>query len=121
MFDVTGKMTPKENYLRLIKGDGPEYLCHNAEYSKGMFLDPLVRAVGKPGPGGEGRDCWGVYYKWPAGEPGPVPFVTDGNKVIKDITKWETYLSVPRPSQFEIDWTDCDRRARNLTGIITCF
>ncbi len=111
MFDLTGKMTPKENYLRLIKGDGPQYLCHNAEYSKGMFFDPLVRALGKPGPGGEGRDRWGVYYKWPAGEPGPVPYVTEENKVIRDITKWETYLNVPKPSQFEIDWTDCDRRA----------
>jgi hypothetical protein len=30
MFDLTGKITPKENYLRLIRGENPQYFCHNA-------------------------------------------------------------------------------------------
>jgi hypothetical protein len=110
MFDLTGKITPKENYLRLIRGEGPQYLCHNAVYSNGMFPDALVHSGRFPKPGEECRDAWGVFYKWPAGEPGPVPFVTEENKVVRDIRHWDKYLNVPWPSKMQIDWTECDKR-----------
>ena len=111
MFDLTGKITPKENYLRLIRGEDPQYLCHNSVYSQGMFMDAMVMANRFPAPGGTLSDAWGVQYDWPAGDPGPVPVVTAQNKVIKDITQWDKYLNVPWPSKLQIDWTECDRRA----------
>ncbi|SHI18282.1 Uroporphyrinogen decarboxylase (URO-D) [Sporobacter termitidis DSM 10068] len=111
MFDLTGKMTPKENYLRLIKGDNPQYLCHNNVYSQGMFPDALAQNNKYPKPGESCLDAWGVQYSWPLGEPGGIPVVTEENKVIKDITKWDKYLNVPWPSKLQLDWTDCDRRA----------
>ncbi|NLT14322.1 MAG: hypothetical protein GXY05_08265, partial [Clostridiales bacterium] len=110
MFDLTGKITPKENYLRLIQGENPQYLCHNAVYSQGMFMDALAMSNRFPKEGDESEDGWGVQYKWPAGEPGPVPIVTEQNKVIKDIRKWDKYLNVPWPSKLKVDWTDSDRR-----------
>jgi hypothetical protein len=112
MFDLKGKITPKENYLRLMQGEDPQYLCHNAVYSQGMFMDPLSRAGRMPAPGEAHTDLWGVFYKWPEGDPGPVPFVTEENKVIKDITKWDRYLNVPWPSKLDIDWTECDARVK---------
>jgi hypothetical protein len=102
MFDLTGKITPRENYLRLIKGDNPQYLCHNAVYSQGMFMDALALNNRFPKEGDESEDGWGVQYKWPAGEPGPVPMVTEKNRVIKDIRKWDKYLNVPWPSKLNI-------------------
>lgn len=110
MFDLTGKITPKENYLRLIRGEDPQYLCHNAVYSGGMFPDALVQNNRFPTPGGELMDAWGVMYKWPEGDPGPVPVVTEKNKVIKDIRHWDRYLNVPWPSKLKLDWTECDKR-----------
>ena len=111
MFNLTGKITPKENYLRLIKGEGPQYLCHNDVYSQGMFMDALVTSRHAPTPGEEYADPWGVWHMWPVGDPGPVPVVNEKNKVIRDITHWDKYLNVPWPSKLTIDWTDCDRRA----------
>jgi hypothetical protein len=111
MFDLTGKITPKENYLRLIKGDNPQYLCHNAVYSQGMFMDAMALSNRFPKEGDESEDGWGVQYKWPAGEPGPVPIVTEQNRVIKDIRKWDKYLNVPWPSKLNVDWTECDKRS----------
>jgi hypothetical protein len=111
MFDLTGKVTLKENYFRLIKGQSPQYLCHNHEYSHGFFMDALVLTNPMPGPGQEIIDRWGVLYKWAEGDPAPVPVITEQNKVIKEITQWDRYLNVPWPSKLDIDWTDCDRRA----------
>ena len=111
MFDLTGKMSPKENYLRLIRGDNPQYLCHSAAYSQGMFMDALVATNIRPAPGGSCLDAWGVRHDWPIGDPGAVPVVTAQNKVIKDITKWDKHLNVPWPSKLQIDWTDTDSRA----------
>lgn len=111
MFDLTGKISPKENYLRLIKNDNPQYLCHNAEFSKGMFFDALMMSYPLPMPGQEAKDAWGVMYKWPEGEPGAIPFITEENKVIKDIRHWDKYLNVPWPSKLQIDWNETDKLA----------
>ena len=126
MFDLTGKITPRENYLRLIRGDGPQYLCHNEVYSGGMFMDAMAMAGRFPVPGGSLQDAWGVRYDWPAGDPGPVPVVTPENKVIRDITRWDRDLVVPWPSKLSLDWTECDRRAaefdrENLLLLGCCF
>ena len=111
MFDLTGKISPRENYLRLIKGENPQYLCHHDVYSKGLFMDPLVGAIGRKKPGCTTKDAWGITWSWLPGAPGANPHVTEENKVIKDITEWDKYLVVPDISKLDIDWTDAEKRA----------
>lgn len=111
MFDLTNRISPRENYLRIIRGGQPEYLCHTEEYTGGWFPDALMMSGNRPNFGGSWLDAWGVQYEWPEGEPGPVPIVTEENKVIKDITHWDKYLNVPWPSKLDLDWSDTEKRA----------
>ncbi len=110
MFDLSGKITPRENYLRLIKNDNPQYLCHNEVFSDGIFMDPLLGAISRRKPGCETKDAWGVTWSWLPGAPAANPHVTEENKVIKDITEWDKYLNVPWVSKMDIDWTAANNK-----------
>lgn len=115
MFDLTGKITPRENYLRIIKGGEPEYLCHNNEYSNGpVYVDPMAAYYAKREVG-ISQDPWGVSYIWLPGTKAANPYVTEENKVIKDIRRWDFYLKdVPSPSSLKLDWTEAEERAKNF-------
>lgn len=113
MFDLTGKISPKEDYLRLIKNDDPQYLCHSDVYTKGMFLDSMTaESIEKRVPGAISKDQWGVSWKWIEGHVAANPYITEETKVIKDIRHWDKYLKVPWPSKLDYDWTQAEAEAK---------
>ncbi|KPU45581.1 uroporphyrinogen decarboxylase [Oxobacter pfennigii] len=114
MFDLTGRLTPRENYLRLLKGGHPDYICHVSEITKGMFFDPLAMAYMNRVPGAISKDRWGISWKWLEGHPAANPYVTEETKVIKDIRHWDKYIDVPWPSKFNVDWTEAEKRAQEF-------
>lgn len=114
MFDLTGRISPRENYLRLLKNDNPEYLCHISEMTNGMFFDPLIPAYMNRVPGTISKDRWGVSWKWLEGQPAANPYITEETKVIKDIRQWDKYVDVPWPSQFNVDWTETEKKAKEF-------
>ncbi len=119
-------MTPKENLLRAIKHDNPEWVP-NAMQDMGvvLFLDPPV--VERPMT--EGNDDWGVHYLFNAeSEDGTYP-ASDGH-TITDITKWREQIHIPDVSAMDwndiaegwgrtkIDLNSIDREKRIVTGLI---
>ena len=40
-------------------------------------------------------DKWGTEILFPEDAPGPMPHVTNENKVCPDITRWKEYVKVP--------------------------
>lgn len=103
-------MNKKENWLRLIKNDSPGWIGTPWEPFKGfMFgdifiMDPIQAfAGGKRVENIPYVDGWGTAWIYRSGEQGPTPYITDENKVVKDITQWKD--SVVFPPLDDFDWT----------------
>ncbi|MCL1835505.1 MAG: hypothetical protein FWG48_05015 [Oscillospiraceae bacterium] len=103
--------TPKENFLRLVSNDDPQWLgnpfrCFNLDSASGLpyLLDATALAHRRTGKGHTGvTDAWGVIWDWPADQPGPTPNHSDSNKVIKDITRWKEFFDFPDLDS--LDWS----------------
>jgi len=103
------KLTPKENYLRALRGEVPEWVTHyvygiaapGAPDAANAMYEPSVLAGYRLD--GGGRDIWGVLH---------VPSDSAGGAVIPDnsefilplekLTRWRDYIKAPDFSH--IDW-----------------
>ena len=126
MFDLTGKISPRENYLRLMKNDEPQYICHVDVYTGGIFGDPILGHIRERIPGKITKDAFGVSWKWIEGHIAPNPYITEETKVIKDIRHWDKYLKVPWVRDMQIDWSEAEKRANefdreNKLLMVACF
>ncbi|MGI6217823.1 MAG: uroporphyrinogen decarboxylase family protein [Coriobacteriales bacterium] len=90
-------MTPKELFLETIKKDGsPDRLCVQWEALGPVMNDPLtVFTRGNRQRGKNTRDRWGTMIYFPEDAPGPMPHVTDDDKVCPDVCEWEKYVHAP--------------------------
>ncbi len=91
-------LTPKQNLLETLKfkeGD-PECLCNSYSMCRGIQGDPCFKLIrGNRVRGTTSIDQWGTVILFPEDAPAAVPFVTEENQVIPDITEWEKYVKVP--------------------------
>ena len=87
-------LTPKENLLETIKVDGkPDRLVNQYEPFVHIGNDPLsVYTRGNRVRGTNSVDRWGTEILFPQDAPGPMPHVTESNKVCPDVTEWEKFL-----------------------------
>ena len=90
-------MTPRENFLETLKRDGkPDRLLKQYEALVPIMNDPLqVYTRGNRKRGTTSRDRWGTEILFPEDAPGPMPHVTEENKVCPDVTEWRDYVKVP--------------------------
>ena len=103
--------TPRENFLKHVKNDNPNWLgdpfaCFNlAQGSSLPFLfDASANSHRRTGKGGIGVvDAWGVIWDWPDDQPGPTPHNSGDKKVVKDITRWREFFDFPDLDN--LDWT----------------
>ena len=95
-------MTPRENAMAIFNREQPDYYG-DIMASVALLPDPVLMGGGVPQDGLPHKNMWGVEYRYMPGAPGPHPHITDDNKVISDITKWESQLNVP--SLDNMDWT----------------
>ncbi len=130
---MTAHLTEKENFLRVARGEMPEYV---PVVSKKSFDDPPLMAICDPliigdfrGPNG-GVDPWGVSFvvsdavKYDAM---PKP----GDFILTDITKWRDVIKAPDYSGFdweaaaEADWKkyirDPDITSLTISGFADLF
>ncbi len=93
-------MTERENWFRLVRNDEPRWITTPWEAFEGNFydntfiLDPIYVASKGEAVIGAYPDQWGVTWKWIEGHR-PNPYITEENKKIKDITKWEEQIEFP--------------------------
>ena len=90
-------MTPKEILLEMLKDNGhPERQLVQYEALQMALGDPIGKYLHQGRmPGATITDRWGTVIQWPADAPGSMPYVTEENKVIKDITHWRDYVHAP--------------------------
>lgn len=90
-------MTPKEILLETLKRDGkPERLLCQYEAFVPVMNDPLQKYTrGNRKRGVTSYDKWGTEILFPEDAPGPMPHVTNNNKVCPDITCWRDTVKVP--------------------------
>ena len=112
-------MNAKEIFLEMLKPDGkPERQLVQYEALNIWLFDPVNGYLsGGIEPGKTIVNPWGVTVSWPEGHPGQQPMVTDELKVIKDITRWRDYVTVPDLDANCLEgWEDCRKAARADTG-----
>lgn len=90
-------LTAKENLLETIKPDGkPDRLVNQYEPFVHIGNDPLsVYTRGNRVRGKTSKDRWGTTILFPEDAPGPMPHVTENDKVCPDVTEWQKYVKVP--------------------------
>ena len=103
------KLNQKQNLLRMIDGQMPEYVPINSMmdrskpplFAGGMMFNPGILGDFR-GPNG-GYDPWGVHYtvESSAGVVASIP--EPGNFILEDVTKWEEVIKVPEHFK-DWDW-----------------
>lgn len=118
--------TPRENFLRTLKGENPDRLVNEWEPFALIMNDPVMKfARGNRKKGSTTLDKWGTTICWPADQHGAMPHVTEETKVLKDITRWRDYVNVPDLVANATDWTDAlatvatvDRNEKLIMGFM---
>ena len=90
-------MNVKDLFFETIKKDGkPDRLLKQYEGLVPIMTDPLQGFTrGNRQRGKNTRDRWGTMIAFPEDAPGPMPHVTNDDKVCPDITRWRDYVKVP--------------------------
>lgn len=102
-------LSPKENILRVLHGQIPEYVPQYSYYGKLPGVDDppanmsadLSLLRGKRTEEGF-RDLWGVPYT-AVEEVGGFSLPTPDEFILKDITRWSEYVKIP-DSVKDVDW-----------------
>lgn len=89
-------MTPKENLLRAIRHDHPQWVPATGE-AVVQIRPPIVER-----PAGEGLDSFGVHWSFEADAEGGT-FPTHGREPLKDLSRWHEQITIPDVDRF--DWS----------------
>jgi hypothetical protein len=104
------KLTPKENYLRLTRGETPDFIPIHTMGVVGYNNETAYKLIGPSLFGGthntpmpQGRkDVWGVNYV--SNEETNFACIPEPNNfILKDITKWHDVIKKPEMPE-HIDW-----------------
>ena len=111
-------MTPKENFLELLKPNGqPDRQLCQYEALHMCLNDPINTYLrGNRKRGTVSKDRWGTTISFPADAPGPMPVTTDGLAVCPDITHWRETVHAPDIAACTEGWETCRAAARALWG-----
>jgi hypothetical protein len=114
-------LTPKENLLRVLHGQMPEYVPLYSYYGQlpgvegppanmGFRLAPLMGDRSNPD---RPRDLWGVPYT-SVEEVGGFSLPTPDEFILKDVTRWRDVVKVP-DSVKDVDWKAvAEEQVKNL-------
>ena len=111
-------MTPKENFLELLKPNGqPDRQLCQYEALHMCLNDPINTYLrGNRKRGTVSKDRWGTTISFPADAPGPMPVTTDGLAVCPDITHWRETVHAPDIAACTEGWEACRAAARAACG-----
>ncbi len=98
-------MTKKNNLLKVINHDNPEWVPFGLESVEWIF-PPVIERPGLPG-----KDDFGVLWKLEEGAEGGTYPAHNGH-TISDITKWPNQISVPELDS--MDWNSVAEKAKKI-------
>ena len=105
-------LTATQNLLETIKVDGkPERLLKQYEGATFFPPNPANNYVrGNRHRGMEPmKDLFGTEILWPQEQLAAMPHVTEGNKVIDDITEWKSQVKIPEVCLWHLCRQECLR------------
>lgn len=120
-------LTEKENLLETLKKEGkPDRLVNQYRPFALVLNDPVQRFTrGNRVRGVTSKDRWGTEIAFPADAPGPMPHVTEENKVCPDVTNWKQYVKVPDlVANCSTGWEDAMDTIEKIDKsekLVTCF
>ena len=98
-------MTPKENMLRVLRHDNPQWVPLGME---GIFQ---IKSPAVERPECTGLDAFGVHWTFEAAAEGGT-YPTIGGNPIKDIRRWRKQITIPDVSK--IDWSCIEAQAASV-------
>ena len=102
------KLTVKENFLRLLSGEMPEYIPKYEMMGWG-FRSSVKIGSGYVREDGTSVDDFGVEYKPVPGAPGGAPMPVPGKILLEDVTEWEKVIHVPEIPR-DVDWEEMAKK-----------
>lgn len=105
-------LTAKENFLETLHHGKPDAFVNEWE-PFGSVFDPLMGITLVAQPGKYIVDDWGVTIYWGEDEPGAMPYITNDNKAIPDVTEWRSVIKSPDIEQ-KLDWTAAKAQADEI-------
>ena len=100
-------MTEKENYLKLIRGEQPEWVpkftfaVSNGRYAPTAMVSPGIMSYHRTEPGII-KDIWGVAHV-PVEEAGGGKIPEPDNFILKDIRQWRDIIKAPDISSIDFE------------------
>ncbi len=120
-------LTPRENLQKMLDGEQTERLVNGYEPFDFVLTDPLIAKyyLNCYIEGQDTLDPWGVTIRWKKGEHAGMPYVTEENKLIKDVTEWKEHFVKQNDVFPEEAWeaakkqvAGMDRKNHFVTGIM---
>jgi hypothetical protein len=105
---------PKKELEAMLRGEGSRKLLNEWEPFIFIANDPVNQYLRENRVEGKMTiDRFGVTFAWPKGQISGMSYVTDENKVIKDITHWRDQLKIPDLRANCTDWSECLKEKEN--------
>ena len=112
-------LSTRDNFLRLIRGEEPEYLSIYSLWW-GMNSPPFHRP--EPSPDGTMRNMFGVESVWDSGRIVGSPMPKTHDFVLTDIFKWRDVIKLPDVGEIsDSAWADAAKQARDKHDFETPF
>lgn len=107
------KLTAKENYVRVLRGEMPEWVPINnmsevMPYGEDASLAWVSPDVLNPNPWG-GPDIWGVNWVAGSDAAGGGTMPEPGNYLLEDVCDWQDVVKAPDVS--DVDWEDMCKKS----------
>lgn len=118
-------LTSRQNLLETIHGGRPDRFPNQFDPFALQWVTPQDIRFPDAQYGKEySRNCWGVYFSWPEGTPGPFPVQDPEHLLIKDIEHWQDYVKMPETNFPEEEWKwiaeEADKIDRNEYFVTAC-
>ena len=120
-------LTPRENFMETItKGGKPDRFVKQYEAVKIVRNDPVFRFLrGNFIKGTDFIDRWGTTMSWPEDQCGATPHITEEKKVLRDISHWRDYVTVPNLlANCSTGWEDAQRTIAEIDRkeyLVACY
>ncbi|HCX64390.1 MAG TPA: uroporphyrinogen decarboxylase, partial [Eubacteriaceae bacterium] len=107
-------LTKRQNLVETISGGKPDRFVKQYEFMNMIVEAAFPLAAMMLEPGQEGKDGWGVTWRFVEGQVAPFPVHDEEHIVIKDITKWKEYVGRPVIPDDDESWAQAVEHANSV-------
>ena len=105
-------LTIRQNLSETINGGQPDRFVKQYEFLELIYEAPLPPLVFAPGQ--DVTDKWGISWRWPEGQVGPMPVHDAAHTVLQDVTRWQEDVHAPAVDYSEEAWAPAIAHAEGV-------